>query len=351
MAINKNAYIRYQVLDRCFRNPGRKYYWQDLLRVCNEALAEYNGPETGIRRRQLFEDIRFMESEQGWAIPLKRHQDGKRVYYRYEDLGFSINNRPLNETEVQQLKAAVMVLVRMKGLPQFEWVLELIPRLEQSLSMAESGPDVIAFGSNEYLRGLSHLGGLFRAILNKQVLYIDYQPFRHEQASRITIHPYFLKQYNNRWFLLGYNPDEAYITNLALDRMEAVAEAPLAYAENSMVDFDEYFEDIIGVTRLEEGVLEKVVLLVKPELAKYVLTKPLHGSQRKLGEDGDGLRLQLSVIPNFELEQVILSYGEGMVVLAPESLRQRIRERFEAALGNYGIKDKSCFNMQHENDL
>jgi hypothetical protein len=79
MAINKNALIRYQVLDRCFRNPGRNYFWEDLLREVNEALINYNGLDSGIRRRQLYNDITFMESEEGWSVPLERHRDGERI--------------------------------------------------------------------------------------------------------------------------------------------------------------------------------------------------------------------------------------------------------------------------------
>src|SRR5690625_4957236 len=98
MSVNKNALLRYHVLDRCFRNSGRKYFWQDLLDEINKALEEYNGPGSKIKRRQLFDDIRFMESEQGWSIPLDKRREGRRVYYRYSDPEFSISNQPLNES-------------------------------------------------------------------------------------------------------------------------------------------------------------------------------------------------------------------------------------------------------------
>ena len=96
MSITKNAFIRYQALDRCFRNPGRIFFWEDLLDECNKALVNNDSQSDGIQRRQLFDDIKFMESEAGWSIPLGRIRHGKRVYYRYEDLSFSINNQPLN---------------------------------------------------------------------------------------------------------------------------------------------------------------------------------------------------------------------------------------------------------------
>jgi hypothetical protein len=88
MATNKHATIRYHALDQCFGNPGRKYYIDDLIEACSNALYEYTGSSAGIKRRQVFDDIKFMESEQGWSIPLDRIKEGKKVYYRYIDKNY-----------------------------------------------------------------------------------------------------------------------------------------------------------------------------------------------------------------------------------------------------------------------
>ncbi len=335
MSVNKNAYIRYQVLDRCFRNPGRRYFWEDLLAECNHALYEFNGLNSQIQRRQLFEDIKFMESEQGWSIPLERFREGRKAYYRYADFSFSINNQPINETEAHQLRSAMMVLSRMKGMPQFEWLNELIPRLEQSFGTTKPGKEFMAFSNNEFLRGIGWLEELFHAVLYEKVLKIDYQSFRNDNLLQFTLHPYFLKQYNNRWFVFGYNPAFAEISNLALDRIEHIEELKTPYLENKFVDFDEYFEDIIGVTRPKEGTLEIIQLVISSQLAPYILTKPLHGSQKKLNQDENGLTLQIEVIPNYELEQLILSYGEGIQVKSPEYLREKIKTRLQASVDHY----------------
>ena len=103
MSVNKNALLRYQVLDRCFRNTGRMYFWEDLLNECNDALMDFDPDCGGIGRRQLFDDIRFMESEQGWSVALERQRYDRKMFYRYEDPSFSINNQPLNEFEAEQI--------------------------------------------------------------------------------------------------------------------------------------------------------------------------------------------------------------------------------------------------------
>ena len=105
MATTKNALIRYKVLDKCFRNPGRRYFIEDLIAECDSILLYIDPDSNGISRRQIFEDIAFMESQEGWSIDLMRHKEGKRVFYRYADISFSINNMPLNEVEINQLNS------------------------------------------------------------------------------------------------------------------------------------------------------------------------------------------------------------------------------------------------------
>jgi predicted DNA-binding transcriptional regulator YafY len=228
MATNKNALIRYKVLDNCFRNPGRKYFIDDLIAECEGILLEIDPESNGISRRQIFEDIAFMESKEGWSIELDKLRDGKKVYYRYADMSYSINNMPLNEVEINQLQAAVDILSQFKGMPQFEWVNELVPKLQQGISSDKVSSTIIEFDSNQYLKGIEHLGPLHNAIFYKKVLTITYQPFENDAPFDIIIHPYFLKQYNNRWFLFGYYSEiERFDWNLAIDRIVSIKEIKL----------------------------------------------------------------------------------------------------------------------------
>jgi predicted DNA-binding transcriptional regulator YafY len=335
MAINKYALIRYQTLDKCFRNTGRNYYFEDLLDSCNKALFEHDPDSEGIKRRQLFDDITFMESEAGYGVELDKIRDGKKFIYRYVDVNFSINNQPLNETEANQLKSAIQVLSRFKGLPQFEWVSEISTKISSGLELESGQADIIGFDSNEYLKGINFLGDLFNAVHYKKVLKISYQSFKREQPADYEIHPYYLKQYNNRWFLLGHNTEVKRLTILALDRIVSFVEIKGKYIKNKDIDFNEYFEDIIGVTKPEEVDVVKIELWFSKEEAPYVLTKPLHGSQRKIKNDSEGLIISIEVIPNYELEKLILSFGERVQVKGPKSFINSIKSRLKKASASY----------------
>lgn len=334
MPINKNAYIRYQALDKCFRNKGRRYFIEDLIEACTSALGDFDGRRQGIKRRQVFDDIRFMESEQGWAIPLERHKEGKRTYYRYEDTSFSIANRSMNEIERSQLKETLAVLSRFQGTPQFEWLEPIMAKLEIGFNIKGNGLGAVAFDENRYLKGIEHFGPLFAAITERQSLQIEYLSFKGNQVLYPVFYPYQLKEYNNRWFLLGRSDAYDSLSVLPLDRIDTISEAMQPFL-SCEIDLEEYFEDIIGVTKPKDALLEKVLFQVEESLWPYLASKPLHGSQRKKGSENGKVTVELEVIPNFELEQMLLSFGEGVIVNAPIWLSERLSGRIQLMAQNY----------------
>src|SRR5690606_1463945 len=334
MSLTKHAIIRYQVLDRCLRNTGKRYNIDDLLEECNEALFEFDTKTNGIKKRQLYEDIRFMQSKQGWSIPLEKVKSGRTAFYQYEDSNFSINNQPLNQIEATHLKSAMMVLSRFKGLPQFEWIEELIPKLDQTFNISDASENIMSFDNNEFLKGIEHLSILFNAINYKKVLKIAYQSFKRDKAIDIIFHPYHLKQYNRRWFLLGKTEGFSSITNLALDRIIKIEEINLEYINNE-IDFDNYFEDVIGVTIPEEKEVIKIEMYVSKETEPYIRTKPIHEFQSTLRVFEDGFKFYIKVIPNQELESLVLGFGENLKVLEPIEFKEKIKKRLKLNLENY----------------
>jgi predicted DNA-binding transcriptional regulator YafY len=327
MATNKHAQIRYKILDSCFRNTGRTYTFDDLMDACNDALAEIDPKSNGISIRTLRDDISFMESETGWSAEIERVKVGKKSIYRYLDPNFSINNQPLSKTELTQINSALEIISRFNGMPQFSWVNEIVTKINNGFELKENTSSIISFDSNEYLKGIEFLGDLFNAIYNGKALNLVYKPFKSDKNIDFVLHPYHLKQYNNRWFLLGLNDEYDSISNIALDRIVKFENSKIKYIKNNTIDFKEYFEDIIGVTRPENGKLTTIDLLFSNEEAPYVLTKPIHGSQKKKTHDEKGLLVSIELIPNIELEKLILSFGGSVKVLSPKEFVSRIKSR------------------------
>ena len=335
MATNKLATIRYQCLDKCFRNPGRRYYIENLIEECNKAIYEFTGKEEGIKRRQIFDDIKFMESPQGWNIYLERVRDGHRIYYRYEDRNFSINNHLLNETEVHQLKEALTTLSKFKGLPQFEWISEISARIDSGLNLNSKKQNIIEFEQNHYLKGLEFITPLYNAIVYNQVIIIDYRSFKLNLNQQFTIHPYFLKQFNNRWFLFGWNEISERIINLAVDRIVEIANSNLVFKENNNIDFNEYFEDIVGVSVIPKIQNEKLVIKINNQLWPYIQSKPIHGSQKIIDRTDNTVSIELIVQINYELVSLLFSYMDSIEIIAPNTLRERFKIISERLFNKY----------------
>ncbi|MFD1315228.1 helix-turn-helix transcriptional regulator [Namhaeicola litoreus] len=335
MATNKHAQIRYNTLDKCFRNTGRNYTLDDLLEACNNAILDFDPAAEGIKRRQLFDDIRFMQSEQGWSIELNDElKFGKKKVYRYLDPTFSISQQPLSESDANHLKAALATLSRFKGTPQYDWIEELSLRLEDNFKLKNTDQNIISFEENPYLQGKEHITQLYNAIHYQKVLKITYKSFNNPEPIIFTLHPYHLKQYNNRWFLLGKDERFETLTNLALDRIEKIEETAQKYTPTD-IDFEEYFDDVIGVS-ISEKPLQSVLLKVSPNAIHYIRTKPLHGSQ-KIRPQEEHFLVELNLIPNYELESCLLSYGENIEVLEPTMLRDNLKTRIEELYKNYKI--------------
>lgn len=335
MPINKQAYIRYQTLDKCFRNPGKRYFIHDLCDACEESLEEFMGPGSSVSRRQIFEDIKFMESSQGWSIELNRLKEGRKVYYRYTDTNFSINNNLTNEAEIIQLKEAVNTLLQFKGMPQFDWVEEIAQRLSKSIKFLENTQKIVEFDQNPYLKGIEYFNDIYNAICYRTTLAIKYKGILATNAETYLVSPYYLKQHNKRWFFLGKSKSHFDISIFALDRIQSIKQSKEPYENNEVYNFNEFFDDVIGVTISKGSTPENIIIKIKSEVYHYISTKPLHGSQKLKESNIEFKIIELSVIPNYELLSTLLSYGADVTVLEPKHLAESIKRIASEIVSNY----------------
>lgn len=345
MPTNKNALLRYQILDRCFSDFTRKYEIDDLVDKVNDALYDLYGTEVSIR--QIRDDIKYMRDRVTYDAPIKAYQyDGKKCYYRYEDRDFSIFNNALSVEEVSKLRSTIEMLARFRDGSKNAWLEEVISNLEYRFGVKGSGENVVSFEQNEQLRGLEFLGELIDSAIHHQPLRILYRSYYGIEHNTI-VHPYHIKQFNNRWFLLGLEETDNgnRLTNKALDRIVKFSRANVSFIPNTEVDFREYFKNIVGVTvPKEHPVAEKVVLKFDAARFPYIVSKPIHPSQEVISEED--CTLQISVRPNKELESRIFSYGPQVEVLEPEWLRQQIEGKIEETLKKYSSGKNDCTDKQ-----
>jgi predicted DNA-binding transcriptional regulator YafY len=323
MANTKDYAMREMILDRCF-STGKEYTREELMAIVNKELEQRD--MLPIRSRNTFsqdiiemnEKLRKIYGVYGIVFD-DRH---KKRYYRYRDGIDSIYNRELTAEEIERLQEVRSLLQGLRGMPQLEWIDEMAARFDQNIVGSERS---IASFEDGTPGDAQFFLQCFNAISHKQVLTIKYGPFGAEAKERI-IHPYFLKQFMRRWYLCATIEGKEFITIFALDRILSVRKNTEVAFRETTIDFNHYFDDIVGVTHPDNGVVEQIIIEGDSWAEYYLRTLPIHPLQQleSLGEKG--CRVTLSLMVNRELEREILSYGEHLKVIAPEHLRERMRQ-------------------------
>lgn len=333
MPKTKSAELRIKVIDECLSDRKRKYSTAKIFERCNEELLKRDFvPITAMN--SVRDDIDQIQRIYPGA-DVESYREGRNIYYRYADPDFSIFKTPMKPDEIIQLTQTLRLLRRFKGMPQFDWVDEIAERLGASLKLDESTDEIVGFDENLDLEGMDNFTPLFNAIVDKQPLKLTYQSFKQDNEETIIVHPYYLKQYNKRWFLIAWNDEKDFMANYAFDRIKGIEDANVPYKLTD-VNFFDYFEDMIGVSKDTRTEPQTVKLWVSAAQWPYIKTKPLHGAtQRLVNLDENGAVITIEVYLNYELEQLLLSFGEKVKVLEPAELKDRIKQRLTEAAKNY----------------
>lgn len=334
MPINKLALVRYKTIDNCLQNRFRKWTLEDLMEACSDALYEYEGITKGISKRAIQLDLQNMRSEKlGYNAPIIVTD---KKYYSYEEKNYSITNTPLTQQDLGTLNEVLDVLKQFKGFGYFQELTGMVTRLEDKLyKQQHKGKSYIDFEKNELLKGLQHIDLLHKSIINKKTLEITYQSFKAKQAQVIVFYPYLLKEYRNRWFLLGANRKGKAIMILALDRIEQFKELGAEKYHKAEFDVSTYFSDTIGVSKMPDQQAQTIILSISNEHAPYIITKPMHPTQKIIKQEESAVVFSIDVIWNFELEREILGFGEQIKVLGPRRLKSKIKSRLKHTFKQY----------------
>ena len=212
---------------------------------------------------------------------------------------------------------------------------------------------LIQFSNNPYLKNSNMIAGLFQHIVSKQTIQIEYKPYSASESFPVVVSPYRLKQFNNRWYLICCRVPDGRFTNYALDRMVSFKATEDIEFMPCPIDIDEHFDDVIGVTYVSEAPVETVVFAGSPREIQFILTKPLHWSQRCPSQkEQKELHSQYPNIPedwifltidckwNFELITTLFSFGERIVVLSPERVVSDLSRKLEIMTQYYNKSNK-----------
>jgi predicted DNA-binding transcriptional regulator YafY len=298
---------------------------------CSKAMREKLDIMDGVSKRTIQNDIANLEMPP-YNIRLdEKLKSGRKRLFRYLNTDDTLHLFRMNDEERHKVQDAIRVLNDYEGEPLYDWARMFLMQVEGGM-FDEDSSSIVSFQSNPDLKGLSHFGKLLQAIISKRVLRMRYTPFGKDTIT-VKIHPYHLKQYNDRWYLIGFVEGYHTYGHYPLDRIEDFEEIAVKYQEPEE-DFEGYFDDVVGVT-VPEGDSQDIIIKVYKESMGFFTTKPLHLSQRVIEKSNDYMIITINVKTNYELDSKILSFGPSVEILSPESYRTHISDKIRAMNENY----------------
>lgn len=343
MPVNKNAFLRYRILDELLSNKYKSYTIIELLNAVNDKLTYYLPTGNPIVRRTLEKDLKFLVEDSGLDVELSKEKIDGKQYISYADKNYSIFKKELTNNEKALLKGAFSLLGSFDGLPEFAG----LEALRGNLQVNEERR--IIYLSKNPIENTNLLGELYSDILNKTPIKITYKRFGKNMVEEdIVLHPQYLKEYNMRWFLFALieGAESHSLFCFGLERMVEIERCTNIDYKEYNGDFEEYFDDIVGVTNYIEEPVNHIEFWVDDNAFNYITTKPIHDSQKRIIQKEPCLRAEHPALSggaffsidckyNYELVRELCSFGPQLIVLSPAYIRDKVTERIAAMMKAY----------------
>ena len=210
-----------------------------------------------------------------------------------------------------------------------------------ALKIGENTSDSIHFEKRRP-QGTENMFGLIHAIKNKLEIHFSYHKFWEDQPTDRTVEPLALKEFKNRWYLIARDLNSetslGSIKTFGLDRMKALEITRSHFKNTENFNIEEEFKYCFGIISPNDEEPREVILSFDPIQGKYIKSMPLHDSQQILVDNDTELQIKLLMFVTYDFEMELLSYGEYVKVLKPDSLVEEMESRYSKAFANYRLK-------------
>jgi len=331
----KNALLRYRIIDRSIRNEYNPYPTKEQLRqACEE---EIYGTSEGLHicHSTIEKDIFAMRMEHDAPIAYSKREKG----YYYTNDEFTMDDVPLTEKDISAIKAASTILHQFKStslFSQYQFAIDkILDRAVTSQQKFSNTENNIQFETLPTISGNEYLESVLEAIKKRNVLQFEYYNYIKDVKTIRRVHPYLLKEYRNRWYLIGKSELKNKVITFGLDRISNLQTLENLFSVDPSFNPDYFFQHSIGITVFDEKPQE-IIIKTNNILSKYLTSQPLHHSQKlsKVHNNGDHL-FSYFLLVTYELKMTILGYGSDCEVITPLSLREQIAEEIKKVASKY----------------
>jgi len=288
MNFSKGALRRYKIIDGILRNPYRKYpSLEQILDGCNEKLSADFSLET------ISKDLKHMRSPfpDGFDAPIKYCHYNRG--YHYTDPDYSFTGISLRPQELDAIQEALDVIRAFGGARISENFNHALEKLLSTTLENEAGQEaLIHFSYTQKLPGVS-------------------------QYKHHIIHPFLIKEFENRWYVIGYSEQHDSMRTFGLDQITGPVLLRRKYLQTDKEVRKSFLCDVYGVYPVPEAVKEKITIAVGSNLTYYFEGYPLHETQVIQKHHAGDSTITFELIPSVELARFFLSHGRHLTVIKP----------------------------------
>lgn len=313
MPINKNAFLRFKVMDALLAS-GSTYTREQIMDKIEEALGQPISVET------FNKDLRLLRENFRAPIEYKN-----RMGYYYADTNYRLAKHSWNKEELAAFEFAYEALNTFQHVDLAQEAQAVLLNLSGRVHQRKSGKRIIYKPESPPVKGVEWLPVLYEAIDQERALVMKYYKLQTGEIKIHTISPYILRQHNDLWYVVAWCAGRDLTLVFALDRIREVKPANVNYFIDPDFDVDQYFKYSFGITHSYKSKPELVRFQILREAYYYIDARPLHHSQKVIKETRKGFEVELEVIISIELVMALLGMGNSIRVRGPIGLIEKLR--------------------------
>ena len=312
------------MIHKCL-SGGTRWSKRDIILKIEEAFNEQGFFDQPPGVRTIEKDLKNMrEGVYGYYAPIKYDRRKGLEGYYYTKSNFCIYKDRELEPKVKLMLSAMLKYFSHQE--DFS--------LMEIAAQFKSDDSYLEFEKLEGYSGLTWIFPLLDYIKHKSTVRIYYHSFSEGKDIWMILSPYKLKEYNNRWYLIGWSKGLNKIVNLGLERIKEIQDSISEFYAKPP-NIEEYYRRVIGITVDNDKKIEKIIFSMTKAAARYMSSKPIHHSLKQLDTTDTFVKYEIYVIPNFELDSKLLSFGDSLEVIAPEWYRNHMIARIKNMIKNY----------------
>ena len=325
MAISRSAYRRYKVIDSALRNKFRVYPTiEEIQTACENVLNLKPSLDT------LEKDFRNMKlpDPNGYDAPIAYCRQNRGYYYTNPD--YSISSIPLTDNDISSIKEALDMISNLGGSNRvnenFSQALQkILATYKEEFPDGDIQRKIIQTDYVEGAKGYENFNVLLKGCKNQTPISFTHYSYTKREFRAVVVHPIRLKEFENRWYLIGYSESHNAIRTFGLDRIYEPIFLKRKYFNCNVKEVESYCNDIYGVYPIENQPKQKITFLTSIKITNYFEAYPIHSSQKAEKNESGSCFFTIDLVPSMELIRLFRSYGKNLEVINPQWLREQTK--------------------------